>query len=109
MYWFFPEKMLPCISALQLSMFKNLVCHVWWALEYFSLWATNRNNNLYAQCLMVKSSSASLNKCILPQHPLYKNEKVHIFIVLSTKMTERQPNNLRVLFPYQQLNSVAIW
>ena len=35
MYWLFPGKMLPCI--------KNLVCHVWWALQYLALWATNRN------------------------------------------------------------------
>ena len=26
-----------------LGTLKNLVCHVWWALQYLSLWATNRN------------------------------------------------------------------
>jgi len=66
MYWFFPGKMLQCISALHtLGTLKNMVCHVWWALQYLALWATNRNY-LYAPTPNGQSPSASLNKSNTP-------------------------------------------
>ena len=39
----------PVYQCYTLDTLKNLVCHVWWALQYLALhvWATNRNN-LYA-------------------------------------------------------------
>ena len=46
MYWFFPRKMLPCISALDLA--RLITWFVVWALQYYTLWATN---NLYAMTL----------------------------------------------------------
>ena len=38
-----PEKNAPVYQCFTMGTLKNLVCHVWWALEYLALWATNRN------------------------------------------------------------------
>jgi len=39
----FPRKNAPVYQCFTLDTLKNLVCHVWWALQYLALWATNRN------------------------------------------------------------------
>jgi len=38
-----PRKNAPVYQCFTLGTLKNLVCHVWWALQYLALWATNRN------------------------------------------------------------------
>ena len=38
-----PRKDVPVCQCFTLGTLKNLVCHVWWALQYLALWATNRN------------------------------------------------------------------
>jgi len=43
MYWFFSGKNDPVYQCFTLGTLKNLDCHVWWALQYFALWVTNRN------------------------------------------------------------------
>jgi len=41
MYRFFPRQNAPVYQCF--TLLNNLVCHVWWALQYIALWATNRN------------------------------------------------------------------
>ena len=41
------RKNAPMYQCLTLGMLKNLVCHVWWALQYLALWAIE-TKNLYA-------------------------------------------------------------
>jgi len=38
-----PKKNAPMFQCLTLGTLKNRVCHLWWALQYLALWATNRN------------------------------------------------------------------
>jgi len=38
-----PRKHAPVYQCFTLGTLKNLVCHVWWALQYLALWATYRN------------------------------------------------------------------
>ena len=38
-----PSKNAPVYQCFTLGTLKNLVCHVWWALQYLALWATKRN------------------------------------------------------------------
>ena len=38
-----PRENAPVYQCFTLGTLKNLVCHVWWALQYLALWATNRN------------------------------------------------------------------
>jgi len=38
-----PRKNATVHQCFSLGRLKNLVCHVWWALKYLALWATNRN------------------------------------------------------------------
>ena len=38
-----PKKNAPVYQGFTLSTLNNLVCHVWWALQYLALWATHRN------------------------------------------------------------------
>jgi len=40
---FFPMENASVYQCFTLSTLKNLVCHVWWALQYLALWATNIN------------------------------------------------------------------
>ena len=37
------SKKVPVYQCFTLGTLKNQVCHVWWALQYLALWATNRN------------------------------------------------------------------
>ena len=68
MYWFFPEKNAPVHQCFTLGTLKNLVCHVWWALQYLALWATNRNlQSLCSDAEYAKLPSVSLNKSNTPQ------------------------------------------
>ena len=43
MYWFFPLQEKCSCQYCTLNMLKNLVCNVWWALQYFALWTTDTN------------------------------------------------------------------
>ena len=38
-----PRKNAPVYQCFTLGTLKNLVCHVWWALQYLAQRATNRN------------------------------------------------------------------
>ena len=38
-----PRKNAPVYQCFTLGTLKNLVCHVWWALQYLALWANYRN------------------------------------------------------------------
>jgi len=38
-----PRKNARVYQCFTLGTIKNLVCHVWWALQYLAQWATNRN------------------------------------------------------------------
>jgi len=38
-----PMKNAPVYQCFTLGTLKNLVCHVWWALQYLALLSTNRN------------------------------------------------------------------
>ena len=37
------RKNVPVFQCFTLGTLMNLICHVWWALQYLALWATNRN------------------------------------------------------------------
>ena len=43
LYWFIPGKTAPVYHCYTPSMLKNLVCYVWWALQYLALKVTNGN------------------------------------------------------------------
>ena len=36
-----PRKKAPVYQCFTLGTLKSLVCHVWWALQYLALWATD--------------------------------------------------------------------
>jgi len=59
-----PRKNAPVYQCVTLDTFKNLVCHVWWALQYLALWAANRNKLIVCPTPNGQSPSASLNKKI---------------------------------------------
>jgi len=61
MFWFFPGKMLLVYQCYTLGTLINPVCHVWWAPQYYTLWATYRN--LESECPDAEWEwlSASLN------------------------------------------------
>jgi len=50
-----PRKNASVYQCFTLGALKNLVCHVWWALQYLALWATNRTKHLYARRRMGKA------------------------------------------------------
>ena len=61
-----PRKNAPVYQCFTLGTLKNLVCHMWLALQYHASWVTNKTNYLYAPTPNGQSPSASLNKSNIP-------------------------------------------
>ena len=61
-----PRKNAPVYQCFTLGTLKNLVCHVWWALQYLALWSLIETYYLYAPTPNGQSPSASLNKSNTP-------------------------------------------
>jgi len=67
MYWFFPK----CsrVSVLYTGHVNDLVCHVWWALQYLALLVTNRNLCVPRRRIGNASECVAKQKQYLPPHP----------------------------------------
>ena len=70
-----PRKNAPVYQCFTLGTIKNLVCHVWWALQYLAQWATNRNCRDAAYDLQPLNFGLLTRKFISFLHSVQSNER----------------------------------